>query len=75
MKTHICRTKTGKYHLTDHPNLLNCNYSGQSRSRRHNRKATNAEVLEAPKSAFCKKCFHNEDHRAGMIVNHCIDNS
>jgi hypothetical protein len=74
MKTYICRTKTGKYHLTCHPNVTNCNFSGQSR-RSHNRKATNAEVLEAPKSAFCKKCFRNEDHRAGMIVDHCIDNS
>lgn len=49
---------TGKYHLTDHPAITFCNYSGQTRSSR-NRRATDIELAKASAEMFCKKCFPN----------------
>ena len=49
---------TGKYHMTNDPNITFCNYSGQNRSSR-NRAATDQEIQKASDHSFCKKCFPN----------------
>jgi hypothetical protein len=49
---------TGKYHMTNDPNITFCNYSGQSRASR-NRPATEAEIAKAHEGSFCKRCFPN----------------
>jgi len=55
--SYIARSiSTGRYHLTNDPNITFCNHSGQRRSAR-NRKATDDEVSKASADSFCRKCF------------------